>query len=267
MHRLAALRQIVLRLHGTTPSRHPYIKSPNLRKKAAARPLRNTSRQKAPIPCRSLRAFPRFRRVATATPANVRNSRSAVFAAVRRTRQKTTWHKLRPKCFQKTIDSPIARTPPAGPAQSRIGSANSPASSPSTTLQQSLCPRCRSAPGPAALAPNPESRNNLRPLAAPACKFPRTPASPSAANSEERVSPVLPAQSPIRAPLVAPPRVVVPRPGVLLPSRASLRHNSPVRTSSRLRRENVPRRCPIPALPCQATTIALQPWPVFADRT
>src|SRR5438552_4150767 len=209
MHRLAALRQIVLRLHGTTPSRHPYIKSTNLRKKAAARPLRNPSRQKAPIPCRSLRAFPRFRRVATATPANVRNSRSAVFAAVRRTRQKTTSHKLRPKCFQKTIDSPTARTPPAGPAQSRIGSANSPAGSPSTTRPQSLSPRCRSAPGPAALALNPESRNNRRPLVAPACKSPRTRVSPSAADSEERVSLVLPAQSPIRSQPAAPPPVVL----------------------------------------------------------
>src|SRR5882757_6142542 len=267
MHRSADLRRIVLRLHGTTPSRHPYIKSTNLRKKAAARPPCNPSPQRALIPCTLLRAFPRFRRVATTTPANVRNSRSAVFAAVRRTRQKTASHKLRPKYFQKTIDSPTARTPPAGPAQSRIGSASSPASSPSVTRPQSLSPRCRSAPGPAALAPNPESRNNRRRPVALACKSPRTPASPSAVNSEERVSPVLPAQSPIRSPLAAPLHVVVPRPGVPLPSRASLRRNLPAQTSSRQRRENAPPRCPIPALPCQATAIALQPWPVFADRT
>src|SRR5215475_5598578 len=172
--------------------------------------------------------FPRCHRASTTIPANARNSRISMFAAARRTRQKTMLHTRRPKYSRKTDGSLTLKTPAADPKQSRTDSAGSPANSPSARHRQFLYLQYHSTPAQAVLALNPESRNSLRPLAAPACTSPRTPGSPLAAESAGTVSPAHHALSPTRARPVVPPLAESSPHAAASPSRASLRHSSPV---------------------------------------
>src|SRR5262249_29813179 len=127
-----------------------------------------------------------------------------------RTPHKKTSRNLHLPYSHKTFGSPTAKISAAHPPQSRTGSGNSPADSPSTAPPPSLFLRYLQSPAQAALAPTPESRSNPLPRAGPANTHPHIRGSLPRASAGEGAAPALVSRFAVPAPLVAPLRASLP---------------------------------------------------------